>query len=99
MTVVGIQRKNGNFDNEKGENIAYDNIFLFLEDRTQDGFDGIQGTLVDKFKIPTAKFSDMFGGKLTPETSASLVGQNIDFVTSMRNGKIQVSGIRIVTSK
>ena len=99
IKVVGIQHKSGSFENDDKKEIKYDNIVLHLVDDNQDGFDGVSGNVVDKLKISTNKFSDMFGGKITPETANTLVGNAIELVSAIRNGIPKVTGIRIVNSK
>ena len=54
--IVGLQRKNGNFDNDRGQKVEYDNIMLYF---VSDGISGITGCSVGEVKIPYDKCEAM----------------------------------------
>lgn len=94
-TILGVERKSGDFDDKKGKTISYDNIYLHCSqcnDYSSESSFGI-GVTVKSFKIKNSPdvITSVFGSQLTKDDLASLIGQrvniffdeykNVDFVT------------------
>lgn len=75
IKIVGFQHKQGDFDNEKGRNIAYDNIILYI---ICDSVKDVIGCSVSELKIAFDKCESITGFKyeLLPEIINKKVSLN-----------------------
>ena len=79
--ILGVERKSGDFESNKGKTIAYDNIYLHCSkcnDYSSEGSFGI-GDSVKSFKIKNSPdvITSVFGSQLTKDDLASLIGQKV----------------------
>ncbi|MDE6724761.1 MAG: hypothetical protein K2J79_04070 [Ruminiclostridium sp.] len=102
-TILGVERKSGNFDDKKGKTISYDNIYLHCSqcnDYSSEASFGI-GVTVKSFKIKNLPdvITSVFGSQLTKDDLSSLIGskvqiffdefKNVDFVSVVDEKKAE----------
>lgn len=105
-TILGVERKSGDFENKLGMIIAYDNIYLHCSkcnDYSSETSFGI-GVMVKSFKIKNSLdvITSVFGSQLTKDDLASLIGskvniffdefKNVDFVSVIDEKKAEKKG-------
>ena len=73
MKIVGILRKCGDFRDDKGKEVVYDNLYLHCTQKEQ----GAIGELTSIHKIPIATADSVFGCPNVFEILETLVGENV----------------------
>lgn len=90
LKCVGYENKVGTFEDDKGRNIAYDNVVLHY---TSNNNPNVIGTECNQLKIKREQF-----GKVCKVSAAELVGKDIHVEYQPIGGKLTVTNIMPIAS-